>query len=88
MATVQHPAFKSVTHDVDNPADWEAQGWTVLDAKEAEEARHESDPSVPVRPAGNASREEWADYASRQPAADADAIAAMSRDELRDTYSE
>lgn len=83
---VQHPAFKSVTHDVDNPEDWVAQGWTQLEGKEAEEAMHEADPSVPVRPSGNASRDEWADYASRQPGADADAIAEMTRDEIRDSF--
>ena len=87
MATVQHPAFPTVTRDVDNPDNWAAQGWVVLGEKEAEQVRHELDPSVPVKPAGNASREAWIDYASRQPGADQDAIANMTRDEIRDLHS-
>ena len=40
---VQHPAFKSVTHDVDNPEDWVAQGWTQLDPPVVPDAADDTD---------------------------------------------
>ena len=84
MAFVQHPAFPNdAPQQVADPDAWAEQGWIVVSEQEAAEL----DPTITPRPAGNASREEWLAYASRQPGADAEAIAALSRDELRDTYS-
>jgi electron transfer flavoprotein alpha/beta subunit len=82
MAFVQHPAFPDdAPLSVDNPDDWAEQGWVVLSEKEAAEV----DPTVTARPAGNASREEWIDYAISA-GADQDVVANMTRDEIRDTF--
>lgn len=40
---VQHPAFKSVTHDVDNPEDWVAAGWIQLEAPDPSEVPDDAD---------------------------------------------
>lgn len=35
MATVQHPAIPSITHDVGNPDEWVEQGWLLVAADDA-----------------------------------------------------
>lgn len=88
MATVQHPAFESDTQVVDDSAPWVEQGWILLSDKDAADDAHEKDPQVPVRPAGNASREDWLAYASAQPNADIEFLETLNRDEIRDLHTE
>lgn len=88
MATVQHPSFKEDTHVVRDPAPWVEQGWILLDDAAAQQVAHEQDPQIPVRPGGNASREEWFTYAMAQPNADEAFWAGMSRDEIRDKFAD
>lgn len=86
MATIQHPAFPTNTQVVKDPAPWVEQGWVLLDDAEAEQAAITADPTRPVRPAGNASRDEWLGYALAQPNADEAFFADKTRDEIRDMF--
>lgn len=86
MATIQHPAFPTTTQVVKDPEPWVEQGWILLDDTDAEKAAHEADPNLPVRPSGNASRDEWLAYALAQPNADEAFFTGMTRDEIRDTF--
>jgi hypothetical protein len=86
MATIQHPAFPEDTQQVKDPGPWVEQGWILLDDAEAEQRAHDLDPNLPVRPARNASREDWLAYALAQPNADEAFFAGKNRDEIRDTF--
>lgn len=86
MATVQHPAFPTDTRVVKDPAPWVEQGWILLDDQAAEQVARAADPHAPVRPAGNASREDWLAYALAQPNADEAFFAEMTRDQIRDVF--
>lgn len=88
MATVQHPAFETATLVVADPDPWVEQGWVLLSDADAEQMQHDQDPSIPVRPAGNASREEWLAYANAQPNADVGFLSTLNRDEIRDLHAE
>lgn len=88
MQTVQHPTFPDVTQTVENPDEWTQQGWIQLSGEEAEQVAHDHDPSIPVRPAGNASREDWFTYAMAQPGADEGFWTGLNRDEIRDKFTD
>lgn len=88
MATVQHPSFPEDTRVVKDPAPWMAQGWLLMSDQEAEQVAREQDPLLPVRPAGNASREEWFAYAMAQPNADEAFWSPLTRDEIREKFAD
>lgn len=78
--TLHHPRIPHVFVEVSTDREREAHkaaGWRVSPLG------GEADP----RPAGNASRDEWEAYAISV-GADADGVADLSRDELRDSYSD
>lgn len=68
------------------PADDEAQA--VHDAAYATHHAVEEALAEDERPAGNASRDVWATYVTTANLATEDDIKDMSRDEIRDTYSD
>lgn len=76
MATVKHPRIPNVTVNVPDGdvSRWQASGWVA-------------DAVADDRPAGNASRGEWVAYALAQ-GADEDAVEDLTRDELRDLYTD
>ncbi|HEY9265508.1 MAG TPA: hypothetical protein VIQ11_12980 [Mycobacterium sp.] len=87
MHIVQHPTLPKATRAVEDPAPWVEQGWVLLEGQDAEQAAHDLDPSVPVKPAGNASQEAWLEYALNQPNADEAFFRGMTRDQLRDHFA-
>lgn len=88
MDTVQHPAFPNVTQNVEDAGPWLEQGWVKLSAKEAVVVALEEAPAVEVEePARNASYEAWAGYARSKGFTPED-LGDMTRDQIRDSFTQ
>lgn len=76
MATLNHPRIPNVSVEVptSDVGRWQASGWVAGQVSDD-------------RPAGNASRDEWAAYALAQ-GADDELVESLTRDELRELHAD